>query len=275
MSSSSFFSSSSLPAPWTCGGCTYENRRFAKACEMCNTKRRAGPAAATAVVDLTKPDPGPPPASQPLAGEAPAPAAANPFASFSFGGAAPKPRVLPTAPKPKPASKPKPSAKPAKPRPPSDDDQPVASLPPPARSSIIRKWLSLASPSAPSIEARRFQVLVAARLHARCREPVVREAMRAMHGRFPGLCAGDLAGGLEVEELAAVFPSVHFGKSKAEQIIKFSNEVLSQFAGRVPSTVSGLKELTGIGAKFADLLAYVNTEEKHRRFLDGDEFEGG
>ena len=54
------------------------------------------------------------------------------------------------------------------------------------KSECIEKWQAFADPSAP-LEQRRFQVLVAARLHARCQEPVVKEAMQRLRKHFDGV----------------------------------------------------------------------------------------
>ena len=64
--------------------------------------------------------------------------------------------------------------------------------PPQEQMRIVRKWHSMADPLA-SVEHRRYQVLLAARLHARCQEPTTRKAMQKLREHFVSLrCSGVL-----------------------------------------------------------------------------------
>jgi len=66
------------------------------------------------------------------------------------------------------------------------------------RQNIIAKWHAFADPKAPN-EQQRFQVLVAARLHARCQEPVVKKAMDRLREHFD---EKDSLGGVSCDEAA-------------------------------------------------------------------------
>lgn len=154
---------------------------------------------------------------------------------------------------------------------------PVEELPESQRDKIRKKWQSLADPSAP-LEVRRFQLLIAARLHARAQEPVVKAAMDRLRKHFEkdgerqvgtarasentnedkGLCARTLSTS-DPERIAAVIKTVNFPNAKARHIIQEGKEVCTRFGGTVPQTRHGLMELTGIGKKLADILAFVNS----------------
>lgn len=144
------------------------------------------------------------------------------------------------------------------------------------RRKLVERWHAFADPDAP-IDQRRFQVLVAARLHARCQGPVVRVAMGRLREHFRGRDVGvdrsvpllspssyrgltvhSLAGADPEGDIAPLLSSVLFGNTKARQIVQAARDVLAKFGGRVPESASGLREITGIGPALAEILAIVN-----------------
>lgn len=144
---------------------------------------------------------------------------------------------------------------------------------------IVDKWHSMVVADSDSsdddnkanmstMQDRRFQIFVAARLHARCQEGPVRQALKALHRR---LCP-EYGPKLSVSLLASTDPdlwqdsinNLQYYATKARQIHKASNEILNQFSGIVPENEADLKRITGIGPVFADLLAFVNTTELHQ-----------
>lgn len=134
---------------------------------------------------------------------------------------------------------------------------------------VIRKWHSMADPSA-SPETRRYQVLLAARLHARCQEPTVRKAMGKLKEHFAPLSESKTITVEEMaksnpEDLASHISSLQFYNVKAKQIVLAAQEIMSRHGGIVPEDECSLLQITGIGKTFADLLAFVNTRETHRR----------
>lgn len=151
---------------------------------------------------------------------------------------------------------------------------PKSALPP---QPLPSKWQAF-SPRDLPLPTRRYQILVSARLHARCTAPVVRAAMKALRSHFSsfpgGFCAANVAS-CEVEELAKVISSVHYNNSKAAQIVKASNQVLE--LGGVPERADELLKLTGIGEKLAGLLAKVNTKEEAMKYMEdqGDNADNG
>ena len=151
---------------------------------------------------------------------------------------------------------------------------PVCQLPVEQQEEIRAKWQSLGDPNE-ALEVRRFQVLVAARLHAQSREPTVRAAMDTLRKFFSE--RGDTADGgtlnaknlskADPKAIAMQIPSILFANVKAEHIVKAAKEVCSRFGGTVPQTQHGLKELTGIGPKLADILEFANSRKAYENTL--------
>ena len=127
---------------------------------------------------------------------------------------------------------------------------------------ITMKWHSLVDPNAP-LEVRRYQVLVAARLHARCQEPTVRKAMAKLHETIPGGITVETVAGMDPDSVADNISNLQFYNVKAQQIVKAAQEIQTLFGGIVPEDELSLTKITGIGKCFADLLAFVNTRKQH------------
>ncbi len=141
--------------------------------------------------------------------------------------------------------------------------------PPQEQMRIVRKWHSMADPLA-SVEHRRYQVLLAARLHARCQEPTTRKAMQKLREHFVSLSEDktitveDMAKS-DPEELTSHISSLQFYNVKAKQIVKAAQEIKSRHGGVVPEDEFSLLQITSIGKTYADLLAFVNTRERHEQ----------
>jgi hypothetical protein len=136
------------------------------------------------------------------------------------------------------------------------------------QSKITKKWHSLVDPDAP-LEVRRYQVLLAARLHARCQEPTVRKAMMALREAMPqGVTVENMAD-VDPEVLATCISNLQFYNVKARQVVKAAQEINTRFGGKVPEDEWSLSKITGIGKCFADLLAFVNTRQKHEADSSG------
>lgn len=138
---------------------------------------------------------------------------------------------------------------------------------------IRRKWHSLLDQQAP-LEAQRFQMLVAARLHARCQEASVLKAMTQLRETFPNF-AVDTFADADPESIVPCIKNVVHYNVKAQQIVKAAQEVRSKFDGIVPEDEKSLLELTGIGAVFADLLAFVNTRAAYDKIKEEKWKRGG
>jgi endonuclease III-like uncharacterized protein len=188
--------------------------------------------------------------------------AQNPFACFAFQATSslppPKKKARPTnwvMPEIKAAAKCKPSSNK------ECEWVKLKDLPAEDQQRVTKKWQSMADPHA-SLEVRRFQVLVAARLHARCQEPSVRKAMASLREALVELSVDEVAEA-DPEGLAQLITNLQFYNAKAKQIVKAAQEVKSRFGGVVPEDEHSLLQITGIGKIFADLLAFVNTRSAY------------
>eukprot|EP00980_Cylindrotheca_fusiformis_P005085 scaffold1080_cov195-Cylindrotheca_fusiformis.AAC.3 len=126
---------------------------------------------------------------------------------------------------------------------------------------IRKKWHSLVDPTA-SLEVKRFQLLVAARLHARCQEASVHKAMNRLREMFSELSVEQVAAA-DPQVLASCITNVVHYNVKAQHIVKSAQEIISRFKGKVPEDEKSLLELTGIGKVFADLLGFINTRQAY------------
>ena len=78
-----------------------------------------------------------------------------------------------------------------------------------------------------------------------------------------GLTPHTLANSHAETEIAPLLSSILFGNTKARQIVQASQDILSQFGGTVPESMTGLKQITGIGPKLAEILHLVNGRESY------------
>jgi endonuclease III len=130
------------------------------------------------------------------------------------------------------------------------------------RERMMKKWHSLVDPAAP-LEVKRFQLLVAARLHARCQQPAVHKAMNRLRDAFPNTLNVNTVAAADPEVLASCISNVVHYNVKAQHIVKAAQQIKTRFGGKVPEDEKSLLELTGIGTVFADFLALINTREAH------------
>ena len=156
-------------------------------------------------------------------------------------------------------------------------------LSPEEQAKIVRKWHDMVVDKTASLHDRRFQVLVAARLHARCQEGQVRKAMKELHAHFAAAAGADAntidsqsssasSSPLSVQSMAKADPedfvkaitNLQYHNTKAKQLVLAAKEIKVRHGGKVPETEHSLKQISGIGPVFADLLAFVNTEAKHK-----------
>lgn len=142
------------------------------------------------------------------------------------------------------------------------------------RQELIKKWHSFSDATAP-IEERRFQVLIAARIHARCQEPIVHKAMQRLReyfakreqtidGTSQSLSAQCLSQCDPENDIAPLLSSVLFGNVKAQHIVQAAQDVLSKFRGQVPESMCSLQDITGIGPKLSQILNIVNKRDTYK-----------
>ena len=96
-----------------------------------------------------------------------------------------------------------------------------------------------------------FQLLVATVLSAQCTDVLVNKVTPALFRRFPdaeSLAAGDP---LEIEKLVS---SVNLFRTKARNLKKLAEALVSQHGGEVPQNLDELVELAGVGRKTANVV---------------------
>ena len=137
---------------------------------------------------------------------------------------------------------------------------------------ITEKWLSLSfdkrtnpdgttTDTAYSLQDRRFQVLVAARIHARCQETSVRQAMNRLNQTMPITVAHFST--CEQQDIEEAIKNLQFYSTKANQLQTAARQIRDLHNSIVPEGKDQLKSIMGIGPMLADLLAFVNTRNRH------------
>lgn len=142
----------------------------------------------------------------------------------------------------------------------------VKELPEYKKLELIAKWHSFTNPLTCDIEEKRFQLFVAARLHARCQDGPVRKAMNCLYATICPFTVQAIAA-TDPDLIASCISNLQFQYVKSHQIVKASQVVISSYGGVVPENETDLKALPGIGPVFADLLSSINTREIHQNLI--------
>ena len=96
-----------------------------------------------------------------------------------------------------------------------------------------------------------WKLLVMARLSAQCTDARVNIVSRELFSVFP--TALDMANG-DLDEIERIVKPCGLYRMKALNIKDASEQLVSRFGGRVPSTMEELLSLPGVGRKIANLL---------------------
>lgn len=96
-----------------------------------------------------------------------------------------------------------------------------------------------------------YELLFAVRLSAQCTDERVNMITPALYERFPTLQSFAEA---DVEEVERYIHSCGFFRSKARDIVKCAQVLLSEHNGNVPDTMEALVALPGVGRKTANLI---------------------
>ena len=99
-----------------------------------------------------------------------------------------------------------------------------------------------------------FELLVATILSAQCTDVRVNKTTPALIERYPAPIDLASADQQTLEEL--VHPT-GFYKSKAKNLLKMSNQLLDDYGGEVPTDLSDLVKLGGVGRKTANVIRSV------------------
>ncbi len=100
-----------------------------------------------------------------------------------------------------------------------------------------------------------FKILIGTILSARTRDENTTKVVNKLFARFK--TPQDLASG-DVQEIKKIIHSIGFYNVKAERIKQVSQILVAKYSGKVPSGISSLLELPGVGRKTANcVLVYA------------------
>ena len=102
-----------------------------------------------------------------------------------------------------------------------------------------------------------YELLVAVILSAQCTDARVNEVTPALFEAFPD---AEALAEAEQEEIFPYVQSVTYPKNKAGYLAKMGRQVMDDFGGTLPETIAGLRDLTGVGRKTAQVVASVAYE---------------
>lgn len=120
----------------------------------------------------------------------------------------------------------------------------------------ILTWFSVNVPAAETelIWTDPFRLIVAVILSAQCTDKRVNLITPALFRRFPD---ADSMAGASAEEIFDLIKSCSYPNNKAKHIKRMAEMIVSKFSGSVPSEISDLMLLPGVGRKTANVIASV------------------
>lgn len=99
-----------------------------------------------------------------------------------------------------------------------------------------------------------FRLIVAVILSAQCTDKRVNIITPALFSRFPD---ADSMAQASVEDIFDLIKSCSYPNNKAKHIKGMAEMIVSRFSGRVPSDISDMMLLPGVGRKTANVIASV------------------
>jgi endonuclease III len=110
-----------------------------------------------------------------------------------------------------------------------------------------------------------FQILIATLLSARTQDATTHAASTRLfkRARTPRTMAA-----LSVKEIERLIYPVSFYRNKAEHVQACCQKLVSEFGGRVPSTMEALVTLPGVGRKTANLVLILAFKSQHNICVD-------
>ena len=99
-----------------------------------------------------------------------------------------------------------------------------------------------------------FQLLVATVLSAQCTDKRINQVTPDLFSRYPDAMSMSSA---EPEDVLELIASVSYPNSKARHLVDLSRMIVNDFGGEVPSDMSELVKLPGVGRKTANVVQAV------------------
>ncbi|MBQ3546944.1 MAG: endonuclease III [Clostridia bacterium] len=96
-----------------------------------------------------------------------------------------------------------------------------------------------------------FQLLIATRLSAQCTDKRVNMVTPDLFLEFP---TPEKMANAELERVEQIIKTCGLYKTKAKDLVKIGQQIVSDFGGKVPDTIEELTKLSGVGRKTANLV---------------------
>lgn len=103
-----------------------------------------------------------------------------------------------------------------------------------------------------------YELLVATILSAQCTDARVNEVTPALFARYP---TPEALAEADPEELESIIRPTGFFRSKARNLIAMAGALVDRFGGEVPSRMSELTSLPGVGRKTANVIRSVALDQ--------------
>jgi endonuclease-3 len=124
------------------------------------------------------------------------------------------------------------------------------------RYNLVLEWFKVNNPLAETElnYSNPFELLVAVILSAQCTDKRVNIVTEKLFSIYPDAFSMSRA---SIDEVFLVIRSISYPNNKAKHLVGMANMLLEKFGGKVPSEISDLIQLPGVGRKTANVIASV------------------
>jgi endonuclease-3 len=124
------------------------------------------------------------------------------------------------------------------------------------RFKFVLDWFKINNPTAETElnYSNPFELLVAVILSAQCTDKRVNIVTEKLFRVYPDAFAMSRA---SIDEVFDLIRSISYPNNKAKHLVGMANMLLEKFGGKVPSEISDLIQLPGVGRKTANVIASV------------------
>jgi endonuclease-3 len=124
------------------------------------------------------------------------------------------------------------------------------------RFQLVLDWFKINNPTAETElnYSNPFELLVAVILSAQCTDKRVNIVTEKLFSMYPDAFAMSRA---SIDEVFLVIRSISYPNNKAKHLVGMASMLLEKFGGKVPSEISDLIQLPGVGRKTANVIVSV------------------
>ena len=124
------------------------------------------------------------------------------------------------------------------------------------RYNLVLEWFKVNNPLAETElnYSNPFELLVAVILSAQCTDKRVNIVTEKLFRVYPDAFAMSRA---SIDEVFDLIRSISYPNNKAKHLVGMANMLLEKFGGKVPSEISDLIQLPGVGRKTANVIVSV------------------